>query len=106
MDHVLSLVNLATSCTLAALAAWGVLSRSVRDGVVVKIGLICLSLGHGIAAMHLADGIAQADLLGLNRARFVSNLGLLVVVVGYWIRHTRGERLQDVVPGLLHDERR
>jgi hypothetical protein len=106
MDHTLSLINLASSCALAALAAWAVLSPSVRDGVLVKLGLILLAMGHGIAALHLAGGIDQADLMGLNRARFVSNLGLLVVVLGYGWRHRRGERLPDLLPGLLHDDRR
>ena len=100
MDHILSLVNVATSCGLAALAGWAVITPAVRDGVIVKIGLIAMSTGHGVAAMHLFDGIAQADLLGLNKARFISNIGLVLVLGGYWWRYRRGERINDIVPSL------
>ena len=106
MDHVLSLINLVTSLALASLATWGVLSRSVKDGIAIKLGLIALAMGHAITALHLANGIDAADLLGLNRARFVSNAGLLVVVAGYAWRHRRGDRLRHLLPGLLHDDRR
>ena len=77
----------------------------MRDGIVVKVGLVAMSTGHGIAAMHLVDGIAQADLMGLNRARFVSNLGLLLVLGGYWWRHSRGERIEHIVPSLSGGDR-
>ena len=105
MNQALSLINLATSCILAALAAWAVMSPNVRDGIVVKAGLILLSTGHAIAAAHLFGGIEAADLMGLNRARFVSNAGLLVVVLGYWWRHSRGESLCDIVPSLQREDR-
>lgn len=97
MDQALALISFGTSCALAGLAAWAVLSHSVRDGVVVKLGLIMLSMGHVIAVLHLAGSSGAADLLALNRARFVSNAGLLVVVLGYAWRHRRGERLREIV---------
>lgn len=100
MNQMLSLINLMSSCVLAALAAWAVMSPTVKDGVVVKVGLIFLSFGHAIAATHLFGGIEAADLMGLNRARFVSNTGLVVIVLGYWWRHRCGEGLCDVLPTL------
>jgi hypothetical protein len=103
MDQVLSLINLGSSCALAALAAWAIMSPVVRDGIIVKVGLILMTMGHGIAALHLFNGLAHADLLGLNRARFLINAGLLIVVLGYGWRHRCGERLHHIVPSLLRD---
>lgn len=101
MDYIISLVNVATSYALATLCAWGILNPLVRDGIVIKIGLISTCFGHLLVAFHLWDGIQQADLLALNKARFVTNAGWLLVVLGYAVRHAKGERLHQMLPDLF-----
>lgn len=97
---VVTLTNLGTSAAISAACAWAVMSHAVRDGVVIKLGLVAMSLGHAMVAFQLADGIGPTDLLALNRARFVCNAGFIVVVLGYVWRRRRGQTLADIVPFL------
>ena len=108
MDEILIRANCVTSAIISACAAWAVLSPQVRDGVVVKLGLIGMSMGHGMVAIHLMDGLQAAELLHLNRARFVGNMGVLLILGGYWWRYQAGERLRDVLPNFtsLHGRNR
>ena len=103
MDDILVRANLVTSAVISACAAWAVLSQKVRDGIIVKVGLIGMSMGHGMVAIHLTDvhilaGLHVSELIHLNRARFISNIGMMLILLGYWWRYRAGERLRDLLP--------
>lgn len=101
MDIAVTSINSLTSAALALLCGYAVMAPLVRDGVVIKLGLVLSSIGHGFVAAQLWGGIECADLLTLNKARFVNNLGLLLVVIGYAVRHANGERLHQMLPQLF-----
>lgn len=86
MDQLPSLAN-AAACGLISLALIGaILSPKVHDGIVIKIGLICLAAGFGAIALRLLDGVGPDEVLGLERALLLINAGVAVVIVGYLMR--------------------
>ncbi len=86
MDLLLSWVN-AAACGLISLALVGaILSPKVHDGIVIKVGLICLAAGFGAIALRLVDGVGPDDVIGLERALLLVNAGIAVVIVGYLMR--------------------
>lgn len=85
MDYAISVFN-AWACGLITVALlWAILSRRVRDGVVVKAGLILMSLGHATIALRFAD-MWVTDALRMDRAILLINAGLLLVLLGYFLR--------------------
>jgi hypothetical protein len=89
MDLLLSWVN-AAACGLISLALIGaILSPKVHDGIVIKVGLICLAAGFGAIALRLIDGVAPDEVVGLERALLLVNAGIAVVIVGYLMRKAR-----------------
>lgn len=102
----LTFINLLSSALLAVLAAYAVMGHWVRDGVVIKTGLIAMSMGHALVALQVFDGIDCGDMLYINRARTLANAGLLLVLAGYAWRHYRGERLRDILPHVFSAARR
>lgn len=91
MDMTIALTN-ATACMVLSLAAgWACLSSRVRDGVVIKLGLIAMAIGFFVHAWIMFDGVDLADAVAMARAQFVINAGMLIVVLG-WLVRTRGGR--------------
>ena len=89
MDTLLSFVN-AGAFGLICLALLGaILSPRVHDGVVIKMGLICMAMGFGAVALQLWQGIDEYSLLGLERALLLVNAGIAVVIVGYLWRKAK-----------------
>lgn len=97
MDQAITTINAAVSGTLAGAIAWAILSRRVKDGVVIKVGLILLALGCAVTCIKLIDGLDNMDLLALNRARLLAHAGLLVVLVGYWLHLRAGRKVEDII---------
>jgi predicted neutral ceramidase superfamily lipid hydrolase len=97
VDQFIALANAAGSAVIAALSTWAILSHRVRDGVLIKCGLILLAIGCAVSAWHLFDGIDGSDLLALNRARFVQLAGMLIVALGYWLHLRKGRTIRDLV---------
>lgn len=97
MDQLIALANAIGSASIAAVSAWAILSQRVRDGIVIKSGLILLAMGCGISAWHLIDGIGCDDLMALNRARLVTLCGMSVVGFGYWLRLRAGQTVHDLI---------
>jgi type IV secretory pathway TrbD component len=97
VDHIITIINATASAVLCFVLAWAVLSHRVKDGVVIKTGLICCALGYGIKAIALTDvGLCEAAVT-LERARLMTHLGMAIVAVGYW-RHLRcGRTICDIV---------
>jgi len=89
MDLLHSWIN-AAACGLISVALIGaILSPKVHDGVVIKIGLICLAAGFGAIALRLIDGIGPDEVVGLERSLLLVNAGIAVVIVGYLMRKAR-----------------
>lgn len=89
MDLLFSWLN-AAACGLISLALIGaILSPKVHDGIVIKIGLICLAAGFGAIALRLIDGVGPDEVVGLERALLLVNAGIAVVIVGYLMRRAR-----------------
>ena len=101
MDQALNLFN-AIVCTGIGCGAIGaVLSHRVKDGLVIKAGLIALAFGMLGVAWQLLTGWS---VLLVSRALGTVHIGLVVVAVGYWMQHRKGLRIHDIVdtrPGEL-----
>lgn len=87
LDSILEDLNVLACVLLASGATWAVLSPTVKDGVVVKIGMILIALGFASTAVLLSED----RLWALNRALALVHAGILVVGLGYALR-TRGGR--------------
>lgn len=90
MDSTITLVNFLTCVFMAAVASYGVLSTRVRDGVVVKIGLIFVALGFAGHAWVLYDGLDLTDVVAMARAQLLINAGGVIVGLGWAIRTAGG----------------
>lgn len=78
--------NTFMSVLLASLAGWAIMSHRVRDGVIVKAGLICVALGFLGAALVSID---NGDHNSLASAYALVFVGLLICAVGYLLRSRR-----------------
>lgn len=97
MDELITIFNATAAAGIALALSWAVLSHRVRDGVVIKLGLICMALGFGALSWHLVDGLGCMDLHAISRAHALVHLGLGVVLVGLLVRAARGHGLRDLV---------
>lgn len=92
IDHF----NAAMSLLLAAAIGWAILSHRVHDGVVVKFGLICLSLGFLGAFLIYLEGAHHHD-QAMDNVHALIYIGLLICCFGYWLRTKEGlnRRIKD-----------
>ena len=97
MDTVIANINALLSLLMAGVIVWAIVSHRVQDGIVIKLGLVAMALGLGFAAVRLLDGLACNDLLYLTRARLLTNLGIILAVVGCAWRLHSGQTLADIV---------
>lgn len=88
LDSVLAVLNAFACLVLSAAASWAVLSPAVRDGVVVKAGLISVALGFLACAVLIVDDRWWA----LNRALALVHGGGVTVLLGYATRVRGGRR--------------
>lgn len=89
MDALLVLLNAATCGALSLVLVFAILSPRVRDGVVIKAGLILMALGFGSIALLMFDGLAPHEVESLERALLMINAGITVVIVGYLLRKAK-----------------
>lgn len=97
MDAVLTLANTFGCGLIALLLVWAVLSPHVRDGVVIKSGLIMMALGFGSIAIRMMDPWAAPDNQmadALARSILLINLGAAVVLAGYHWRKRHRPRVR------------
>jgi uncharacterized membrane protein len=97
MDDIIALFNSLVSGVLALVFGWAILSHRVRDGVVIKVGLILMSAGFSVVSYLMVDGVCGEDAYPLNRAELLVHLGLLVVLFGYAMHRRRGRTLLDII---------
>lgn len=83
--------NSSMQLTLAALCGWAVMSRRVDDGIVIKLGLICMSLGFAASGVL---GLESRGAEPLSYAHALLHIGLLICVVGYLLRSHRPRLLK------------
>ena len=86
---MVELFNGAVHLAIGAALVWAVLSKRVRDGIVVKAGLILLALAFLGLGCQLIGGIEWGGAIYIARALVLQALGLLLLALGYWIRRRR-----------------
>lgn len=89
MLTLLQLINAGASGLICLALLGAILSPRVHDGVIMKVGLICMALGFGAMALRLWVGIKAADVQSLERALLLINAGIAVFILGYLLRKTR-----------------
>ena len=89
METLFSLIN-SGACGLVSMALIGaVLHPKVHDGIVIKVGLICMALGFGAIALLLYEGVMPRTLVGMEHALMLVNAGIAVVILGYVWRKSK-----------------
>lgn len=87
----MQLATVVLSIVLAVVLTWAVLTPRVRDGVVVKAGLICMAIAHATLAAHVSE---MQPLHGLTHAMLLLSIGTTLVLFGVLVRllHPRKPR--------------
>ncbi len=95
---MMDLINALAALSMAIVTGWAVLSPRVRDGIVIKSGLICLSVGFLSAFLIYEQHPRQHD-RAIDAVHLLIYIGFLICVFGYWLRTRKGlnRRLQDWV---------
>lgn len=73
-------LSLFAACSLS----WVALSATVREGIVIKAGLIMMITGLFTTAALTLTGLDS--LRGLLNAGMALRLGLCIVIAGYWLK--------------------
>ncbi len=89
MDAMLAFINAAASGLIAIALIGAIVSTRVNDGVIVKVGLICMAMGFGSIAMRMFDGLTNSDAAGLAKSLVLVNTGVAVSILGYLWRKAR-----------------
>lgn len=84
MDSIMLAFDIAASTALAIVFGWAVMSPRVRDGIVIKCGLILMSLGLAMLSYSLPDPAPVPR--PLLFAGTLILLGMLIVVAGAALR--------------------
>lgn len=87
-----ALFNWCTSASMGVVAIAlmvAVLNPAVHDGVVVKAGLISMSLGFGSMALRTLEGAHNWDGIGMSRSVLLITGGVAIVIAGYLHRVRR-----------------
>lgn len=103
MDTILALINAASSGLIALALVAAIVSTRVRDGVVIKVGLIGMALGFGSIALRLLDGLTNTDAAGLAKSLVLINAGIAVAIVGYLLRRARAGHPVRRLTDLTHE---
>ena len=85
---LIQLFNTAVQLTLAMVAGWAVMSPRVNDGIVIKIGLVFISIGF-MASVLLA--LEPQGERALATAHACVHAGMLICWVGYLWRKVYGK---------------
>lgn len=90
---MLDILNTLMSLALSIFAGWAVMSTCVKDGVVIKIGLVLISLGF-LGTFFL--GFDSGEVRSLAIVHALVSLGLLICVAGYLLRtRKRSQRVKQ-----------
>lgn len=78
--------NFAMLLLIAAVVLYAVLSPHIKDGVIIKVGLICISFGSLTLA---AAQLTEPGEVNATHALALINAGLLIALAGYVLRRRR-----------------
>lgn len=81
--HTSLAFNLFIQITLAFVCLWLAMSTRFHTGITMTLGLAMMSLGAVAIAGWELDGFTCEDLIPVNHARALFNLGMLIAVMGY-----------------------
>ena len=95
MFELISTVNAVVCLFLFFLSAFAILHPSVNDGIVIKFGLILITVGFGTLAYKLSGMCDLYDVQSIEKTMLLIHLGALVLVVGYVLRVLKsGHKMQ------------
>ena len=99
-------LNVVLSLLLMGVLGYTVLSPRVRDGLVIKLGLVLMLLGLLGTVIQVLDGLTCDDTMQLLHSRTLILAGLLVAAGGFAWRVRQGKRRAGDVFGLPGGNRR
>lgn len=88
MDDLFAKLNGLMCAVFVMLLLAAIVSPRVRDGVIIKVGMIFMSGGFLALAGHAFDMASPVRMLDLGRALLLTNTGAMVVCLG-WLRRKR-----------------
>jgi len=83
--ELITVFNIVCLLLVTGLLAYAVVDYNIKDGVIIKVGLI-FAIG---GAMATIGSLVSESVLFANRALFLVNIGIFIVVFGYWLRVRR-----------------
>lgn len=86
MDTIISNINAVFCSVLFALIVSAILHPGVKDGIVVKSGLIVLATGFGSLAFKFFSGLYYEEIHGLLKALLLVHVGACILFFGYFLR--------------------
>lgn len=86
MDQIISNINAVFCAVLFAVIVAAILHPAIKDGIVIKAGLIVLATGFGSLAFRFFDGLAPGEVHGLLKTLFLIHIGACILFVGYVMR--------------------
>jgi hypothetical protein len=95
MDVIYEAIELANSYICAGIAivfAWAVIDNRIKDGVLIKTGLILLSIGLFGVSMTLYEEHIYDKLQAIERSILLINIGCLVAIGGVALRFFVGKK--------------
>ena len=97
MFEFISIINAVVCLSLSLLSVFAILHPSVNDGIVIKFGLILLTVGFGTLAYKLSGMCDLYDVQSLEKTLLLIHLGALVLVFGYVLRPLKaGHKMQRI----------
>lgn len=97
MFELISIINAVVCLSMFLLCIFAILHPSVNDGVVIKFGLILLTVGFGTIAYKLSGMCDLYDVQSLEKALLLVHSGAIVLVIGYALRvFNAGHKMQRI----------
>jgi hypothetical protein len=97
MLEFISLFNAVVCLSLFFLSLFAILHPDVNDGIVIKFGLILLTVGFGTLAYKLSGMCGLYEIQSLEKTLLLVHSGALVLVIGYVLRVLKsGHKMQRV----------
>ena len=97
MFEFISAINAFVCLSLSFVSIFAILHPSVNDGIVIKFGLILLTVGFSTLAYKLSGMCDLYDFQSLEKALLLVHTGAIVLVIGYVIRVFKaGHKMQRI----------
>ena len=82
MNIVLIIINTTGSVLVLSVVGWLILTRHVHEGVLIKLGLICIeAAAFGLAVIVCRAGL-PVELVAVARVAAVWHIGVVVTLAG------------------------